>query len=223
MEAAKARAGQEDTSAQSTATPGACSIFLEDHAAYIDDVMDADESAAHEAHARECASCGRYARVLDRGLKLVHELPEIEPSAYFEERLRHRIFHIEDDARLERDRGRSYTGLAAAALIALIAWSPVLWRNHTSSDADNVSYATSAVSPATASTRYDYSDANDIAALREQQSRRPSWYARPADAALEEAPVHRIVSVAGSYSPLIVSPPAARGPRAVRLVSAITQ
>jgi hypothetical protein len=223
MEAAKVRAGQEDNRAPGVVTPSACSIFLEDHAAYIDDVMDAQDAAAHEAHAHECEACARYARVLDRGLRLVHELPEIEPSAYFEERLRHRIFHIEDDARLERDRGRSATGLAAAALIALIAWSPMLWRNHASSNVGRVSYATSAASPATASTRYDYSDANDIAALREQQARRPSWYAHPADAALEQAPVHRIVSVAGSYSPLIVSPPAARGPRAVRLVSAITQ
>ena len=51
-----------------------------------------------------------------------------------------------------------------------------------------------------------------------------SWYVRPATPAIEQTPVQHLVSRAGSYSPLIVSPPAyGRGPRALRLVSATTQ
>ena len=121
MKAGQARSYQETPDA-------ACAAYLEDHAAWMDGFLDEAESAEHTAHAAACASCARYARVLKRGLELVRELPEIEPSAHFEERLQHRIFHIEDAARLERSTGRSAPGLAAAALIGLIAWSPMIWR-----------------------------------------------------------------------------------------------
>ena len=201
-----------------------CATWLEDHAAWMDGFLDEAESAAHEAHAAACASCGRYARVLDRGLQLVRELPEIEPSAHFEQRLQHRIFHIEDAARLERGSGRSAAGLAAAALIAMIAWSPVLWR----SDAGTAlrafgggdSYDAAVGAPAQSL----YGSAEVAAMSRARIAQLHDWYARPAAPAIEQTPVQHLVSYAGSYSPLIVSPPAyGKGPRALRLMSATTR
>jgi hypothetical protein len=194
----------------------ACAEYLEDHAAYMDGFLGAAESASHEAHADSCASCARYARVLNRGLALVRELPEIEASPHFEERLRHRIFHIEDAAHLEARKmdarsGRSLAGVAIAATIALIAWSPMVVqmfeRASSSSDA-NVTHVA-----ARGSLMSEIQGANG----------RPEWYVQPARGGIEQTPVLRVVSDAGTYSPLIVSPPAARGPRAVRLVSATTQ
>lgn len=188
----------------------ACRTYLEDHAAYVDEFLNDDEAAEHEAHAAVCPSCARYARVLGRGLALVHAIPDIEPSAHFEHRLQHRIFHIEDAASLDRAAGRSAAGLAAAAMIALIAWSPVLWRS--GSDAA----MTRSVVAANISME-------DLVADGPHKANAQHWYANPAQPEIEQTSVHTLVSSAGSYSPLIVSPPGARGPRAVRLVSARSQ
>jgi hypothetical protein len=185
-----------------------CAMFLEDHAAFLDGLLSDMEAAAHEAHMRVCAACARYARVLKRGLALVRELPEIEPSAHFEQRLQHRIFELEDAAREERTTGRSATGLAAAALLALIAWSPLLLPV-LSADADAGS-----ANLAQAETQ----------TLQPETTIRQDWYIEPVAPELDRTSVHRLVGHAGSFSPLIVSPPAyARGPRAVRLVSATAQ
>lgn len=239
MNAGQAKAHRTDA----TEPQEACKAFLEDHAAWVDGVLGEAESAAHEAHARACASCARYQRVLKRGLELVRELPEIEPSAHFEERLRHRIFHIDDAARLERSTGRSAPGLAAAAVIALIAWSPMIWRSDAGialrafgHDDSYDAVATRAQAPQQyAASAAEYRTAADYAAFAPMQAMDvaqsygrmsvPSgWYVRPAAPAIEQTPVQHLVSRAGSYSPLIVSPPAyGRGPRALRLVSATTQ
>ena len=64
----------------------------------------------------------------------------------------------------------------------------------------------------------------DAAQSYGRMSGQSGWYVRPAAPAIEQTPVQHLVSRAGSYSPLIVSPPAyGRGPRALRLVSATTQ
>ncbi len=192
----------------------ACAEYLEDHAAYIDGFLSDAESASHEAHAAACASCARYARVLKRGLSLVRELPEIEPSAHFEERLRHRIFHIEEEARQSRSGGRSMVGLAAAAVIAMVAWSPLMWRNATADRAEAA--FRNAISSESSNARMPL--ASNVASSRD------GWYVQPVSTDIDQMPVTRLVGYAGSYSPLIVSPPAyARGPRAVRLVSATSQ
>lgn len=221
MDAGEARRWQDDEETVDAAV--ACASFLEDHAAYIDGFLSGAEAGAHEAHAAQCASCGRYASVLRRGLDFVHDLPDIAPSAHFEERLKHRIFHIEDADRLERSGGRSAAGLAAAALLAMIAWSPLLW--HAQADPA----ATALISNATSNVVADADllqsadGIDDAVAARGRSTGRQAWYVRPTPPELEQTPVHRFVSYAGSYSPLIVSPPAARGPRAVRLVSATLQ
>ena len=211
MKAGQARTVQDEGA--HTADPQACAVWLEDHAAWMDGFLDEAESAAHEAHAAGCSSCARYARVLDRGLQLVRELPEIEPSAHFEQRLQHRIFHIEDDARLARGSGRSGAGLAAAAIIGLIAWSPMLWRADAGTTprafGDGDSYDAVASAPVQSGAR---------------MTQMHDWYVRPAAPAIEQTPVQHLVSYAGSYSPLIVSPPAyGKGPRALRLMSATTR
>jgi hypothetical protein len=199
MEAAEARNRNSE----------ACQTFLEDHAAYIDECLNDDEAAMHEAHAAECPSCARYARVLSRGLELVRAIPDVEPSAHFEQRLQHRIFHIEDGAAIERSSMRSGAGLVAAAMITMIAWSPMLLRSRSHVETRSVFAARSSM--------------EDLVADGPHTADAPHWFANPAQPPIEQTPVYTLVSNAGSYSPLIVSPPAARGPRAVRLVSARSQ
>lgn len=235
MEARKAR--QEHMESQGAARKmesHECATFLEDHAAYMDECLNDTEVAAHEAHAAVCASCARYARVLSQGLALVRELPEVEPSPHFEERLRHRIFHLEDAEHLERSGGRSFVGVAAAAMIALIAFSPLVFRTadsagfasggRTAMDVNaNAGDASATVDARPAATADTHNAGSALLAAARGSNGRPDWYAQPATTELQQTPVQQIVSYAGSYSPLIVSPPAARGPRAVRLVSATSQ
>lgn len=197
MRAGQARAHRDESAEQELA---GCTTYLALHTAYLDGDLDAAAREAHTAHAAACASCARYARVLSRGLSIVRDIEEIEPSAHFEERLRHRIFHIEDEARLSRGNSRTLAGIAAAALLTLIAWSPFLWRA-VQGEATEVAAGPGAFAPYNA-----------------------AWYAQPAAAELDRTTVNRLVSYTGSYSPLIVNPPAyGRGPRAVRFVSATTQ
>jgi hypothetical protein len=207
------------------AASGGCAAYLENHAAWMDGFLAGDAAAAHEAHARACPSCARYARVLDRGLSLVRGLPEIEPSAYFEQRLQHRIFHIEDEKLAAASAGRSLTGLAAVALIALIAWSPLAVRfiSHATSSATQPTAASTDNAVTAPYANSDVAPRGDLAATV-RNAQRHTWYVQPAAAELEQTPVQRLVSYEGTYSPLIVSPPAyARGPRAVRLVSATSR
>lgn len=98
----------------------ACSVFLARHSAYIDDELLPQERQAHERHLESCDACGRYARVLAGGLDVLQSMPEVEPSADFEARLQHRLFHLQDEAVLSPRRGRT-PWLAAAAAMALLA------------------------------------------------------------------------------------------------------
>ncbi|MEO5510188.1 MAG: hypothetical protein ABIS27_06120 [Longimicrobiales bacterium] len=200
MQAAEAGMWSEDGSVDRDD----CSVFLEDHSAYLDEFLSDAEAARHEAHAQICGSCGRYARVLGQGLSMVRELPELEASAHFEERLRHRIFHIEDEAASAGRGGRTIIGIAAAAAIALIAWSPLVWRSLSIDPSSQQRTASAAASLTSAVPAQD-------------------WYALPVSAELDQMPVYRLAGYAGTYSPLIVSPPASASPRAVRLVSATSQ
>ena len=68
-----------------------CREFREKHVGYVDDTLSAVEMEAMHRHVRSCYRCSRHDTAVRRGLLLVHNLPRIEPSADFMEKLSERI------------------------------------------------------------------------------------------------------------------------------------
>ena len=68
-----------------------CREFRRKHDGYVDDTLSGVEIDAMTRHLRTCAACGRVDTRVRRALLLVHNLPAIEPSAGFGERLQLRI------------------------------------------------------------------------------------------------------------------------------------
>ena len=75
-----------------------CKEFREKHVAFVDDVLSAAEMGVMHRHLRECCRCARHDTSVRRGLLLARNIPQIEPSADFMERLQRRLHDIEPDA-----------------------------------------------------------------------------------------------------------------------------
>lgn len=182
-----------------------CDEFLARHSDYLDGFLPPLVTARLGAHASLCASCSRYDRIVRKGIDLVRDMPGVVPSEDFEQRLQHRIFHMED-ARALQPRTGAATALAVAAAIALLAWSPVMFIQ---------SSAPEATTPAAASlmdvSAPSYDAINAVPLLGQN-----SWY----PVATPPAPAHQssstiLASFPGPYSPLVVTPPAHRSVRQV--------
>jgi Putative zinc-finger len=70
-----------------------CREFRRKHDAYIDDTLSGVEVDRMARHRRLCDSCSRLDTRVRRALLVVHNLPTIEPSARFGERLQLRLAH----------------------------------------------------------------------------------------------------------------------------------
>ncbi len=108
-----------------------CKTFLDGYSDYRDGLLDAAAYAEFDDHMAECASCARYDRVVAGGVQVLHELPELEVSEDFMERLQHRLWHAQDDraaARARRarraPRRAASVAVAAAASVAAVALVP---------------------------------------------------------------------------------------------------
>ncbi|WP_425154217.1 anti-sigma factor family protein [Candidatus Palauibacter sp.] len=95
-----------------------CEEFIEGHTEYRDGVLPTGEIARFDAHMDDCASCRGYDSVLERGLAMWRALPPVETSPDFRPRLQHRLFHVEDAAKLPF---RAHVGRAAAIVVASAA------------------------------------------------------------------------------------------------------
>lgn len=108
-----------------------CRVFRKQHAAFVDDVLPGVQAMAMRRHLQSCDACAALDARIRRAVLLMRNLPQIEPSAAFEERLRQRLTS-------ERSRGRDSSpvcrpgagvivayslGLASVAAIALLATS----------------------------------------------------------------------------------------------------
>jgi len=72
-----------------------CREFREKHVGYVDDTLSAVEMEAMHRHVRSCYRCSRQDTAVRRGLLLVHNLPQIEPSSDFMAKLSDRIAELE--------------------------------------------------------------------------------------------------------------------------------
>ena len=181
-----------------------CDDFLFRHSDYLDGQLSPLMSAQLRAHAESCSSCARYDRIVRRGLTLVHELPAVEPSPDFEQRLQHRIFHVQDEVSLAPQRPvAGAAALAVAAAIALLAWSPLLM------DGERSAPTAADVTP------------SQYQPLRLQApSSAAEWYTTiPVGATLASHNGVMFISAPsvapGPYNPLVVQPPVSRAVRTV--------
>jgi hypothetical protein len=70
-----------------------CREFRRKHDAYVDDTLSGVDIEAMGRHLRFCVQCAALDTRIRRSLLLAHNLPTIEPSAAFAERLQMRLAH----------------------------------------------------------------------------------------------------------------------------------
>ena len=105
-----------------------CQTFLDRYSAYLDHDVSWAEREEIEAHADECESCARYDRVVRRGTDVLRDLPELEVSEDFGERLQWRLYQADHEAKRERMArpAQAMGTVALAGMIALAAWVPLM-------------------------------------------------------------------------------------------------
>ena len=98
-----------------------CRTFRNNHAAFVDDTLPAVDIVAGQRHLLECVDCAHYDTTVRRALLVFRNLPTIEPSADFSERLSARLAEARATPALEwRQRGPSI-GAFAAAVLSVVA------------------------------------------------------------------------------------------------------
>jgi anti-sigma factor RsiW len=68
-----------------------CREFGKKHLAFVDDTLSAVDTAAMRCHLHVCSRCARQDTRIRRGLLLARNLPMVQPSADFMERLNARL------------------------------------------------------------------------------------------------------------------------------------
>ena len=74
-----------------------CREFNDQHLAFVDDTLAGIELVRMQLHLAECRSCAKQDAKVRRALLLFRNLPSIEPSADFSERLEARLKASEND------------------------------------------------------------------------------------------------------------------------------
>ena len=101
-----------------------CREFRDKHVGFVDDTLAGVELVEMRRHLDECPSCAELDRKVKRALLLVRNLPTVEVSPGFTERLNSRLAEcraIEPPARAVRKRIAAAVVLTAAAMIGYIA------------------------------------------------------------------------------------------------------
>ncbi len=94
-----------------------CRIFRKNHAAFVDDTLPAVDIVAGQRHLLECEECAQYDTTMRRALLVFRNLPSIQPSRDFSERLNARLRETSRTPRVQwAVRGPGLGTFAAAAL-----------------------------------------------------------------------------------------------------------
>lgn len=98
-----------------------CREFSEKHLAFVDDTLAGVELVRMQRHTAECESCARQDAKVRRALLLFRNLPAIEPSEGFSDRLEARLQEAQDCDLLAQVTRTNLTRGAIAATIASLA------------------------------------------------------------------------------------------------------
>jgi anti-sigma factor RsiW len=110
-----------------------CSEFLARFSDFRDGELDPEDRSVFEAHLEVCGSCSSYERVVNRGVRLLRDIPPPRLRDDFGDRLRHTIYSLEDRERSRRHRPHGPSGggamavVAAAVLVVAVLWTPTLF------------------------------------------------------------------------------------------------
>jgi hypothetical protein len=74
-----------------------CREFHDNHFAFIDDTLSGIELVAMQRHIAECTDCAKHDALVRRSLLLFRNLPRIEPSPDFADRLNARLKEIKNE------------------------------------------------------------------------------------------------------------------------------
>lgn len=75
-----------------------CREFNDQHLAFVDDTLAGIELVRMQLHVAECTSCAKHDAKIRRALLLFRNLPSIEPSPDFSERLQARLEASQNDS-----------------------------------------------------------------------------------------------------------------------------
>ncbi|HXE61872.1 MAG TPA: zf-HC2 domain-containing protein [Gemmatimonadaceae bacterium] len=101
-----------------------CREFHNLHPAFLDQTLTAHDVVEMQLHLAECVHCSRYDTAMRRGLLVLRNLPPLEPSADFLNRLNAKLMAAHDaDARAEQYRGPGVGAfLATAASVVVVGF-----------------------------------------------------------------------------------------------------
>ena len=104
-----------------------CREFRNKHVGFVDDLLPAFDMDAMQRHLNACPRCARQHTMVRRSLLIVHNLPRIEPSAEFIQRLNARLAQLSPESRIDVVAKPRYlpslgTFVALAAGVAAVAY-----------------------------------------------------------------------------------------------------
>jgi anti-sigma factor RsiW len=97
-----------------------CREFCDQHLAFVDDTLAGIELVRMQRHLAECESCAKHDAKIRRALLLFRNLPSIEPSADFSQRLEARLRSFERDELFAAPRSMKGAAMTAAVASAIM-------------------------------------------------------------------------------------------------------
>jgi hypothetical protein len=107
-----------------------CREFYDKHFAFVDDTLSGIELVGMQRHIAECEGCARHDTVVRRSLLLFRNLPRIEPSPDFGQRLNARLGELKEAERFpEFQHSRKFAVIVAIASVVMLGYITSSLRN----------------------------------------------------------------------------------------------
>jgi hypothetical protein len=97
-----------------------CREFCDKHLAFVDDTLAGIELVRMQRHIAECEQCAKQDAKVRRALLLFRNLPLIEPSPDFSDRLRARLKEVQDNDLLASAHGNLRRSAIAATIASAV-------------------------------------------------------------------------------------------------------
>jgi len=99
-----------------------CREFHDNHFAFIDDTLSGIELVGMHRHIVECSSCAKHDAAVRRSLLLFRNLPRIEPSADFADRLNARLKEIKKHDDVDFHHSRRFAATVAITSMLMLGY-----------------------------------------------------------------------------------------------------